>query len=309
MFVTTIGSIHFIPGIYPYGMSLLNPIHFRVSSLIFGPLVAKYLAVNGVSGTFWKKLMVQFISCLAFTLMGWVSRPLYIFVILASFSALWCKIEIFIGYFWMRWVVIRAGVYCPHLWAQLVFTWSSHWYGQSSWCSVVAFWARTFKLHLHICFTTKGGFLAFYNLLHVTQHLVDILLSSQILDPGVPNCDQTGETIWVFPCKGCPNRDRPKLRLCNICVLQYMFIANESSGKTMFTLYMLIRVRSGSDRCQSQGICYLDTNHVSESNLLPEISWCRAFAINSLAGYLNTITEYVLSVWAQHKFNRFGWTN
>ena len=24
------------------------------------------------------------------------------------------KIEIFIGYFWMRWVVIRAGIYCPH---------------------------------------------------------------------------------------------------------------------------------------------------------------------------------------------------
>ena len=63
----------------------------------------------------------------AFNLMGWVSWPLYIFVFLASFS--WriptcvahdCKIEIFIGYFWMRWVVIRGGVYCPHLWAQLV---------------------------------------------------------------------------------------------------------------------------------------------------------------------------------------------
>ena len=38
----TIGSIHFIPGIYPYGVSLLTPIHFRVPSLIFGPLVAKY---------------------------------------------------------------------------------------------------------------------------------------------------------------------------------------------------------------------------------------------------------------------------
>ena len=50
----TIGSIHFIPGICPYGVSLLTPIHFRVLSLIFGPLVAKYLAENGVSGTFWK---------------------------------------------------------------------------------------------------------------------------------------------------------------------------------------------------------------------------------------------------------------
>ena len=50
----TIGSIHFIPGIYPYEVSLLTPIHFRVPSLIFGPLVAKYLAGNGVSETFWK---------------------------------------------------------------------------------------------------------------------------------------------------------------------------------------------------------------------------------------------------------------
>ena len=35
-----------------------------------------------------------------------------------------CKIEIFIGYFWMRWVVMRVGVYCPHLWAQLVKPWN-----------------------------------------------------------------------------------------------------------------------------------------------------------------------------------------
>ena len=47
--------------------------------------VAKYLAENGVSGTFWKKLLALFISYLAFTLMGWVSWPLYIFVFLASF--------------------------------------------------------------------------------------------------------------------------------------------------------------------------------------------------------------------------------
>ena len=49
LFEKTIGSIHFIPGIYPYGVSLLKPVHFRVPSLIFGPLVAKYLAENGVS--------------------------------------------------------------------------------------------------------------------------------------------------------------------------------------------------------------------------------------------------------------------
>ena len=128
LFEKTIGPIHFIPGIYPYGVSLLTPIHFRVPSLILGPLVAKYLAENGVCQNFLKKLLAQFISYLAFILMGWISWPLYIFVFLASFS--WriptcvandCKIEIFIGYFWMRWVVIRAGVYCPHLWAQIDF--------------------------------------------------------------------------------------------------------------------------------------------------------------------------------------------
>ena len=88
LFKKSIGSIHFIyiPGMYPYGVSLLTPIHFCVPSLIFGPLVAKYLAENGVSKTFRKNY----------------------------------QIEIFVGYFWMRWVVIRAGVYCPHLWAQLV---------------------------------------------------------------------------------------------------------------------------------------------------------------------------------------------
>ena len=89
LFEKTIGSIHFIRGIYPYVVSLLTPIHFRVPSLIFGPLVAKYLAENGVSGTFFKKLLAQFISYVAFTLMWWVSWPLYIFLFLASFSALW----------------------------------------------------------------------------------------------------------------------------------------------------------------------------------------------------------------------------
>ena len=114
---------------------------------------------------FLKKLLAQFISNLAFTLMGWVCWPLYIFVFLASFSALWwpniwskigflefkkkqlwvpfltylaftlmgwvswplfifvflAPIEIIVGYFWMRWLVIRAWVYCPHLWTLLVF--------------------------------------------------------------------------------------------------------------------------------------------------------------------------------------------
>ena len=30
------------------------------------------------------------------------------------------KIGLFVGYFLMGWVLIRAGVYCPNLWAQLV---------------------------------------------------------------------------------------------------------------------------------------------------------------------------------------------
>ena len=54
LFEKTIGSIHFIPGIYPYGVSLLTPLHFCVPSLVFGPLVAKYLAENGVSRIFLK---------------------------------------------------------------------------------------------------------------------------------------------------------------------------------------------------------------------------------------------------------------
>ena len=45
-----IGSIHLIPGIYPYGVSLLTFINFRGPSVNFGPLVAKYFAENGVSG-------------------------------------------------------------------------------------------------------------------------------------------------------------------------------------------------------------------------------------------------------------------
>ena len=103
----TISPIHFIPVIYPYGVSLLTPIHFRVSSLIFGPLVANYLAENGVSGTLWNKT-IDSIHFFSWRIPTCVAHD--------------CKIEIFIGYFWMRWVVIRAGVYCTHLWAQLVYS-------------------------------------------------------------------------------------------------------------------------------------------------------------------------------------------
>ena len=45
-------------------------------------------SVDKVSGTFWKKLLARFVSYLAFTLMGWVSWPLFIFVFLASFFLL-----------------------------------------------------------------------------------------------------------------------------------------------------------------------------------------------------------------------------
>ena len=91
LFEKTIGSIHFIPGIYPYGVGVLTPIHFRVPSLIFGSLVAKYLAEYGVSRTFWKKKKnydsIHFIP--GIYPYEWVSWPLYIFVFSASFSALW----------------------------------------------------------------------------------------------------------------------------------------------------------------------------------------------------------------------------
>ena len=48
------GSIYFIPGIYPNGVSLMTPINFRVPGVNFGPLVATYLPKR-LSGTFWKK--------------------------------------------------------------------------------------------------------------------------------------------------------------------------------------------------------------------------------------------------------------
>ena len=52
LFAETVGSIHFIPGIYTYGVSLWTPIDFRVRALIFGPLVAKNWPKIGVSATF-----------------------------------------------------------------------------------------------------------------------------------------------------------------------------------------------------------------------------------------------------------------
>ena len=52
LFAKTVGSIHFIPEIYIYGVSLWTPIDFRVRALIFGPLVAKNWPKIGVSTTF-----------------------------------------------------------------------------------------------------------------------------------------------------------------------------------------------------------------------------------------------------------------
>ena len=62
-----------------------------------------------------KILLAQFISHPEFTLFGWVSWPLFIFVFLPSIS-----IGIFVEYFWTSQIVSRNGVYCPHFWAQLV---------------------------------------------------------------------------------------------------------------------------------------------------------------------------------------------
>ena len=66
-------------------------------SLLISVFLASFLAFwwaniwpkMGFPELFEKKILAQFISYLAFILMGWVSWPLYIFVFLASFSALW----------------------------------------------------------------------------------------------------------------------------------------------------------------------------------------------------------------------------
>ena len=109
------------------GVSLLTPIHFRVPSLIFDPLVAKYLAENGVSGTLKKKLFAQFISYLAFTLMGWVSWPLYILVFLVSFLKNSHLCSTWLQNRNLYWIFLdevgcdqSGGVLSPLIWAQLV---------------------------------------------------------------------------------------------------------------------------------------------------------------------------------------------
>ena len=185
LFAKTVGSIHFIPGIYTYGVSLWTPIDFRVRALIFGPLVAKNWPKIGVSATFrencrldsfhpwdlylWGKSLDPYrfsCSCPHFwpsggqkltenrgfrnfsqklflrfpnvlyqlqpgylpyhdTLVGRVMPKFFSnkFFLNDSHQCSYhndLKIGLFVGYFLMGWVLIRAGVYCPHLWAQLV---------------------------------------------------------------------------------------------------------------------------------------------------------------------------------------------
>ena len=186
LFAKTVGSIHFIPGIYTYGVSLWTPIDFRVRALIFGPLVAKNWPKIGVSATFrencrldsfhpwdlylWGKSLDPYrfsCSCPHFwpsggqkltenrgfrnfsrklflrfpnflyqlqprylpyhdTLVGRVMPKFFSnkFFLNDSHQCSYhndLKIGLFVGYFLMGWVLIRAGVYCPHLWAQLVW--------------------------------------------------------------------------------------------------------------------------------------------------------------------------------------------
>ena len=138
LFAKTVGSIHFIPGIYTYGVSLWTPIDFRVRALIFGPLVAKNWPKIGVSATFrencrldsfhpwdlylWGKSLDPYrfsCSCPHF----WPSGGQKLTELTDSHQCSYhndLKIGLFVGYFLMGWVLIRAGVYCPHLWAQLV---------------------------------------------------------------------------------------------------------------------------------------------------------------------------------------------
>ena len=82
----TIGSIHFIPGICPYGVSLLTPIHFCARRINFIPPGYQIFGQNGVSK--FKKQNRQFIWYMAFTLKQWVSWPLFIFGFLTRIAAL-----------------------------------------------------------------------------------------------------------------------------------------------------------------------------------------------------------------------------
>ena len=123
-FEKTVGSINFISGIYPYGVTLYI---FVFLASFFGRLVAKYFwQFFHITQTFYTNCCDAFNTmtlllakwCLNYSRTKFSSR-------IPTCVAHDCKIEIFIGYIWMRWVMIRAGVYCPHLRAQLVWKWIS----------------------------------------------------------------------------------------------------------------------------------------------------------------------------------------
>ena len=78
-------SIHFIHGVYPYGVGLLTSIRFLCSLPHLWPSGGHKFGRKWGFRNFLKKQSAQFISYLAFILMEWVSWPLYIFVFLASF--------------------------------------------------------------------------------------------------------------------------------------------------------------------------------------------------------------------------------
>ena len=130
LFAKTVGSIHFIPGIYTYGVSLWTPIDFRVRAFIFGPPVAKNWSKIGVSATFRENFFYVFPNFLYQlqprylpyhdTLVGRVMPKFFSnkFFLNDSHQCSYhndLKIGLFVGYFLMGWVLIRAGVYCPHL--------------------------------------------------------------------------------------------------------------------------------------------------------------------------------------------------
>ena len=82
----SISSIHLIPGIYPYSVSLMTSIHCRVNSWHqFQPSGGQIFGrKQGFRILF---LTINTIRYLAVTLMGPVSWPLFIFVFLTSIAA------------------------------------------------------------------------------------------------------------------------------------------------------------------------------------------------------------------------------
>ena len=81
-------------------------------------------SVDKVCGNFWKKLLAQLISYLAFTLTGRVSWPLYIFMFLASFSCrwwpnIWSKNEVS-GIFWKKYWFNAFHTWHLSLWGQFL---------------------------------------------------------------------------------------------------------------------------------------------------------------------------------------------